>query len=172
MSDEVAILVSAAAAIAFAVASVFCRFESPEHYYNYNYGNKKQNWDGGYDDNKHGIGGENAMVMGIRLWMRVMVNMGMVVCRWACRSSSGVGFHEHKEQWTEKKLLERERDKVNDRDEMVDVKMYRELVFPLGLENMKISVRIMVAEFPFLGGHAASLRLPYLSLPNFLSNQT
>lgn len=47
---------------------------------------------------------------------------------------------------------------------MVDVKMYRELVFPLGLENMKISVRIMVAEFPFLGGHAASLRLPYLSL--------
>ena len=53
---------------------------------------------------------------------------------------------------------------MNDRDEMVDVKMYRELVFPLGLENMKISIRIMVAEFPFLGGHAASLRLPYLSL--------
>lgn len=41
------------------------------------------------------------MVMGVPLWMRVMVIMGRVVCRetrWACRSGSGDGFHEHEEQ--------------------------------------------------------------------------
>lgn len=68
MRDEVAILVFAADADAFAAAIVFYRFESPEHNDNRYYSKKEQDCNGGYDDNKNGIEGEDAMVI-MGIWL-------------------------------------------------------------------------------------------------------